>query len=62
MSDGDHYDVCCSCGTERLQRAMRQVTQSGLFMCLRCHDDHVAWAHGETLDDEPDAYEVDYKE
>jgi hypothetical protein len=38
MSDGDTYDVCCCCGTERLQRTMRQVTASGLFMCGRCDE------------------------
>lgn len=56
MSDGDHYDVCCTCGTERLQRAMRQVTQSGLFMCERCWeidhgietgDEDQDWEYGE---------------
>lgn len=51
MSDGDTYDVCCCCGTERLQRAMRQVTASGLFMCQRCDemDNHDA---GMPYDDE----------
>ena len=38
MCDGDVLDVCCCCGTEKLQRAMRQKTASGLFMCLRCDE------------------------
>ena len=42
MSDGDHYDFCCSCGTEFLVRTMHQVTsqQSCLFMCVRCLTDY----------------------
>jgi len=38
MGDGDTYDVCCCCGTEKLQRAMIQKTASGLFMCQRCDE------------------------
>lgn len=56
MSDGGTYDVCCSCGTERLQRAMRQVTASGLFMCLRCEE----WERG--WEDSEDDYQHEYEE
>jgi len=38
MSDGDQYDVCCMCGTERLVRTMHEVIASGLRVCIRCYD------------------------
>lgn len=44
MTDGDRYDVCCTCGTERLVRAMRQaaIGPPPLYQCERCHDgDHM---------------------
>ena len=39
MSDGDRYQVCGCCGTEFLERAMRRMTASGIYYCVRCADD-----------------------
>jgi hypothetical protein len=41
MEDGDKYELCGTCGTEFLQRTMRQVTTSGIFLCLRCYDEDI---------------------
>lgn len=40
MGDGDNYQVCCTCGTEFLQRTMREAARD-LWQCARCWDlDH----------------------
>jgi hypothetical protein len=37
MRDGDTYQVCCTCGTEFLQRTMCEAARD-LWQCARCFD------------------------
>lgn len=60
MSDGDTYDVCCCCGTERLQRAMIRQTASGIYFCVRC--DEINRADGDPNDEYPHEDDCPYCE